>query len=159
VGKAIYPGSFDPITNGHIDILERGSKLVDKLYIVLSENMTKTTLFTLSERVAMIEQAVAHIPNVEVLVSDKLTVDFAESVGATAIIKGIRNATDFEYEFQMAQINQKLNPNIETFFLPATTEHIYLSSSMVKEVAKFGGELHQFVPSGVAQATRAKFDD
>jgi len=157
--KAIYPGSFDPITNGHIDIIERGSKLVDKLYLVLSENITKTTLFTLSERVALIEQAVIHIPNVKVLVSDKLTVDFADSVGATMMIKGLRNTTDFEYEAQMATVNKRLRAEIETIFLVAKPCNSCVSSSMVKEVAKFGGDVTPFVPNHVATELSAKFDD
>jgi len=157
---AIYPGSFDPITNGHINIIRRGSKLFDKLYVVLSENITKMSLFSLEERVAQVEKVIADLPNVEVVVAERqLTVDFAKTLGATVIIKGLRNTTDYEYEFPMAQVNAKLDPNIETLFLTATPEHIYLSSTMVKEIAKFGGDLTVFVPEHVATALRAKFDD
>jgi len=155
---AIYPGSFDPITNGHVNIIERGAKLFDKLYIVLSHNVNKNSFFTLEERVELTKQAVAHVENIEVIVSEnKLTVDFAEELGATAILRGLRGATDFDYEFMMTLTNQKLSASIETVFLTADTEHMYLSSSMVKEVAKFGGNVMKFVPKGVAQMLERKF--
>jgi len=156
--KAIYPGSFDPITNGHINIIERGAKLFDKLYVVLSENVDKKYLFTLKERVFLTRQAVAHIENVEVIISEnKLTVDFAQDLGVNAILRGFRGATDFDYEFMMTLTNQKLNVGVETVFLTADIEHMYLSSSMVKEVAKFDGDVGIFVPECVAVALKEKF--
>jgi len=157
---AIYPGSFDPITNGHVDIMRRGSKLFDKLYIVLSKNVSKKGTFTLEERTQFVRCAVADLDNVEVIVAEKeLTVDFAKSVGATVILRGLRAATDFEYEFSMAMMNAKLDPEIETVFLTADNGHMYLSSSMVKEVAKFSGDVSSFVPGCVADALKAKFGD
>jgi len=157
---AIYPGSFDPITNGHVDIIKRGSKLFDKLYIVLSQNISKQSLFTLEERINFTQQAIADIPNVEVIVSEnKLTVDFAKSLNASVILRGLRAATDFEYEFTMSMTNSKLNPDIETVFLTADNEHMYLSSSMIKEIAKFSGDISNFVPRTVADALKTKFGD
>ena len=157
---AIYPGSFDPITNGHVDIIKRGAKLFDKLYVVLSENVSKQSLFTLEERIRFIRKSVPDITNVEVIVSkNKLTVDFAKSVSASVILRGLRSATDFEYEFTMAMTNTKLNSDIETVFLTADNEHMYLSSSMVKEIAKFSGDVSKFVPICVAAELKAKFVD
>ena len=157
---AIYPGTFDPITNGHTDMIKRGAKLFDKLYIVLAKNVGKESLFTLEERVSFIKQSVADLANVEVIVSEnKLTVDFARSVSASVILRGLRAATDFEYEFAMSMMNAKLNPAIETVFLTADNEHMYLSSSMIKEIAKFAGDVSNFVPDFVAAALKAKFGD
>jgi len=157
---AIYPGSFDPITNGHVDIIKRGSKIFDKLYIALSNNVKKQSLFTLEERIELTKGAVANFANVEVIVSEnKLTVDFAKSVGASIILRGLRAATDFEFEFTMAMINTKLNSEIETVFLTADNEYMYLSSSTTKEIAKFSGDVSNFVPKDVADALKAKFDD
>lgn len=157
---AIYPGSFDPITNGHLDIIKRGTKLFDQLYIVLSRNVSKTNLFTLEERINLIEKSVAGIRHVEVLVSEnQLIVDFAQSIGASVILRGLRAATDFEYEFTMSMTNAKLNSEIETVFLMADNEHMYLSSSMVKEIAKFSGDVSNFVPPWVAEAMATKFVD
>jgi len=157
---AIYPGSFDPITNGHVDIIKRGSKLFDKLYILLSRNVSKQSFFTLEERIEFIKRATTKLDNVEVIVSEnKLTVDFAKSVNASVILRGLRAATDFEYEFTMAMTNAKLNPNIETVFLTADNEHMYLSSSTIKEIAKFSGDVSNFVPKCVADALKTKFGD
>ncbi|MCL2559981.1 MAG: pantetheine-phosphate adenylyltransferase [Turicibacter sp.] len=157
---AVYPGSFDPITNGHLDIIKRGAKLFDKLYIALSENVSKQSLFTLEERMDLTREATADLKNVEVVVaSHQLTVDFATAIQASVILRGLRAATDFEYEFTMAMTNSKLNAEIETVFLTADNEHMYLSSSMIKEIAKFSGDVTNFVPPCVATAIGAKFDD
>jgi len=157
---AIYPGSFDPITNGHVDIIKRGSKLFDKLYVVLGNNVSKQNLFTLEERINLIKQSVGFLDNVEVIVSEnKLTVDFAKSINAAVILRGLRAATDFEYEFTLAIANSKLNSEIETVFLTADNEHMYLSSSLIKEIAKFSGDISKFVPNCVANELRKKFGD
>jgi len=157
---ALYPGSFDPITIGHLDIISRGSKLFDKLYVVVSENIAKKTLFTANERVAFIREAVANFDNVEVVIcKDQLTVDFARELGATVMLRGLRAVTDFEYEFQMSMTNANLNPDVETVFLATKNRNMFLSSSMVKEVAKFSGDVSKFVPVSVAQSLRAKFGD
>ena len=157
---AIYPGSFDPITNGHVDIIKRGAKLFDKLYIVISNNVSKQCLFPLEERVELTRQSVACLDNVEIVESENvLTVDFAKSVNASVILRGLRAATDFEYEFSMSMTNAKLNPDIETVFLTAANEYMYLSSSMMKEIAKFSGDVSNFVPPCVADALKSKFGD
>lgn len=157
---AVYPGSFDPITNGHVNIIKRGAKLFDRLHVVLSENVSKESLFTLEERIKFIEEATQDLENVSVLVSRKqLTVDFAKSVQASVILRGLRAATDFEYEFTMAMTNAKLNDEVETVFLTADNAHMYLSSSMIKEIAKFSGDVSNFVPHSVALALQAKFGD
>ena len=157
---AIYPGSFDPITNGHVDIIKRGAKLFDKLYIVISNNVSKQCLFALEERVELTRQVVAGLDNVEVVESENmLTVDFAKSMNAAIILRGLRAATDFEYEFTMSMTNAKLNPDIETVFLTADNEYMYMSSSMMKEIAKFSGDVSNFVPKCVADALKAKFGD
>lgn len=158
--KAIFPGTFDPITNGHIDIIRRGADLFDKLYVVLSKNITKTTLFDHDQRLAQVEMAVSDLANVEVVISDaKLTVELAQALDATAILRGVRDTADFEYEFRLAQINKKLAPIVETIFLTSDNEHLILSSSMVKEIAKFNGDVTPFVPVHIATALVAKFND
>jgi len=150
---AIYPGSFDPITNGHIDIIKRGAKLFDKLYIVLAVNLNKNSLFTTAEKIELIEKSVGNLDNVEIVTSSgTLTVDFADKLNACVILRGLRSLTDFEYEFSMAMTNANLNPNIETVFLTADNKYTYLSSSLVKEVAKFKGDISGFVPDFVATA-------
>ena len=154
----IYPGTFDPITNGHLDVIERGHELFDKLYIAIAHNIKKNTLFTVEERIQMIQEAVGHLCGVEVIVStDRLLVDFAQEVGAKTILRGLRAVTDFEYEFQIATTNKALKPEIETIFLMTQAENMYLSSSMVKEVASFGGDVSTFVPANVFTALKNKY--
>ena len=143
---AICPGSFDPVTKGHIDIITRASKLFDKVIVVVSTNPSKTGCFGLDERVDLINMCVSHIHNVEVDVVTRLLADYAKQVNACAIVKGLRAVTDFEYEFQMALANKKLNPEAETIFLTTASENMYLSSSLVKQIASFGGDISDFVP-------------
>ena len=143
----VCPGSFDPVTNGHVDIFERGSRLVDKLIIAVSSNPNKNSLFTMEERVAMIRNSVKHIPNVEIDCTGSLLNEYVKSKNATIIIRGLRALSDFEYEFQMALTNKKLNPNLETLFLTAEADSMYLSSSMVREIASMGGDISNFVPA------------
>lgn len=154
----IYPGTFDPITKGHLDVILRGYELFDKMYIAITQNINKKTLFTIEERVAMIKQATEHLPQTEVVVClDRLTVDFAEELGAKTILRGLRAVTDFEYEFQIATTNKALKPHIETVFLTTLAENMYLSSSTVKEIARFGGDVGAFVSPEVKKALRDKF--
>lgn len=145
----IYPGSFDPVTYGHLDIINRSSKLFDKLYIGVLNNSGKNALFTAEERVDMIKKVTKDIPNVEVAAFNGLLVDYAEVVQANAIIRGLRAVTDFEYEIQIAQTNNKLNPNLDTVFLTTSTQYAYLSSSIVKEIGSYGGDISQFVPEAI----------
>lgn len=145
----LYPGSFDPITNGHIDIIERASKMFDKLYVAIGINSAKNYTFSFDERVELIKESTAHIKNVEVIKSNKLIVDTASEVGATALIRGLRAVTDFEYEFQIATTNNTLNKDIDTIFLMTKAEYSYLSSSLIKEIAKHRNDLSKFVPSCV----------
>ena len=145
----ICPGSYDPITHGHIDIIERASSLFDKVIIVVMINYKKKYSFTTEERVEMIKKCVSHLDNVEVAFYDGLLSDFARQHNAYAIVKGLRAMSDFEYEFQMALANKKLNPQIETLFLTTNAEFMYLSSSMVKQIASMGGDISAFVPKQI----------
>ena len=143
---AVCPGSFDPITIGHLDIIKRASCMFDKLIIVVMKNINKTGSFSENERKELILKCVSDIENVEVDIYDGLLADYAKQVNACAIIKGLRAMSDFEYEFQMALTNKKLNPDIETLFLTTSAENMYLSSSMVKQIASMGGDVSDFVP-------------
>lgn len=144
---AICPGSFDPITMGHLDIISRASKMFDKVIVLVMKNVTKNYCFTPDERKVLIEKSVADLPNVSVEIFHGLLADYAAQKGAQAIIKGLRAVSDFEYEFQMALTNKKLNPEIETLFMTTSTENMYLSSSMVKQISGMGGSIKEFVPA------------
>lgn len=145
---AICPGSFDPVTIGHLDIISRSAKMFGKVVVVVMTNPNKSSgSFTVEERVQMIKKAVADIPNVEVDHYEGLLADYAARKNAKAIIKGLRAVTDFEYEFQMALANKKLNPSVETLFLTTSAENMYLSSSMIKQIASMGGDISDFVPA------------
>lgn len=152
----LYPGTFDPITNGHLDIIKRGLRLVDKLVIGVATNPSKNPMFTLDERVAMVKRecgplAAAAGVELEVVQFDELLVNFARKVGATTIIRGLRAVADFEYEFQMTGMNYQLDPEIETVFLMADPKYQTIASKLVKEVAKYGGDIAKFVPSLICQ--------
>lgn len=153
----VYPGTFDPITNGHLDIIKRAHQLFDKLYIVVPLNMSKSALFTTEERVTLIKNVLKDFDDIEVVATDKLTVEFASSVNATAMVRGLRMVSDFDYELQLATINKKLNNKIETVFIMSSHEYSFLSSSAVKEIAKFKGDVSQFVPEIVNQALKEKY--
>jgi pantetheine-phosphate adenylyltransferase len=156
----LYPGTFDPITNGHLDIIERAAKLVDKLVIGVAINRDKGPLFSLAERVEMVEQETAGFAGMmEVVVRpfDTLLMKFAEEVGAQVIVRGLRAVSDFEYEFQMVGMNQKLNPDIETVFLMADPTCQAIASRLVKEIARLKGEVSQFVPTDVERRLKAKY--
>ncbi len=154
---AIYPGSFDPITNGHLDIATRAAKIFDKLVIGVYETPNKPILFNTEERVELIRQAIAHLPNVEVESFGGLTVDFARKVKAQAMVRGLRMSADFEREFDMAMMNKKLYPELEFFCLMSKVEYQFLSSSLLKEAASLGGDVDDLVPKPVASALRKKF--
>jgi pantetheine-phosphate adenylyltransferase len=143
---AVCPGSFDPVTFGHIDIFTRASTLFDKVIILVSTNLSKQPLFTPTERIKMIMDVTAGMDNVVIDILDGLLADYVREVGACAIVKGLRAVSDFEYEFQMALANKKLYPDAETVFLTTSTENMYLSSSVVKQIAAFGGDISSFVP-------------
>ncbi len=144
---AIYPGSFDPVTVGHLDIIKRAAKLFDHVIVAVLVNMEKKPWFTIEERTAFLKQATAEIGGVEIASFDGLLVDFAARCGAQAIVKGLRAVSDFEYEFQMALTNRKLDDSLETVFLTSSAENMYLSSSIVKQVGLFGGDISPFVPA------------
>ena len=150
----IYPGSFDPVTYGHVDIITRACRLVDHLVIGVLENKAKTPLFSVDNRVNMLKDVTKDLDNVSIRSFQGLTVDFAKEQGADVIIRGLRAITDFEYELQMAQTNHKLAPGIETVFLATELDYAYLSSTIVREVASFGGDISKFVPPEVEQAFR-----
>lgn len=152
---AVYPGTFDPITLGHLDIIRRGAHLVDKLVIGVTTNPSKEPMFTVSERLAMVRREVADIPgNIEVVEFNSLLMEFAEHQGATAILRGLRAVADFEYEFQMAGMNQQLNDDIETVFLMADVSLQPIASKLVKEIARYGGSIDKFVTPSVAEDVR-----
>lgn len=156
---AVYPGTFDPLTKGHLDIIERAAALFDELVIGVLFNSAKTPLFSAEERVKMLEKATVGIPNVRVLAFGGLSVDFARSCGAKVIVRGLRLITDFEYELQMAQTNRKLAPDVDTTFLYTALQYSYLSSTTVKEVAAFGGDISEFVPAFIEEAIRQKLQE
>ena len=153
----VYPGTFDPITLGHIDIIRRGAHLVDRLVIGVTTNPSKEPMFTVEERLAMVRREVAGLgTNVDVVEFDSLLMDFAEAQGASLILRGLRAVADFEYEFQMAGMNQQLNDDIETVFLMADVALQPIASRLVKEIARYGGDIGKFVPAGVAADVKAK---
>jgi pantetheine-phosphate adenylyltransferase len=152
---AVYPGTFDPVTLGHLDIIRRGAHLVDKLVIGVTTNPSKEPMFSTAERLEMVKREVADIPgNIEVVEFDSLLMEFAEEQGATAILRGLRAVADFEYEFQMAGMNQQLNDNIETVFLMADVSLQPIASKLVKEIARYGGAIDKFVTPAVAKDVR-----
>jgi pantetheine-phosphate adenylyltransferase len=152
---AVYPGTFDPITLGHLDIIRRGTHLVDKLVIGVTTNPAKEPMFSVAERMDMVRREVKGIPgNIEVIEFDSLLMDFAEEQGATAILRGLRAVADFEYEFQMAGMNQQLNDDIETVFLMADVSLQPIASKLVKEIARYGGAIDKFVTPAVAEDVR-----
>ncbi len=154
--RAIYPGSFDPVTYGHYDIICRSCKIVDELIVGVLNNKAKMPLFSVEERVKMLKEVTKDLPNVRIIPFDGLLVDFAERMDADMVIRGLRAITDFEYELQMSQTNHKLSPNVETMFLTTSIEYSYLSSTTVREIAAYGGDVSQFVPEAVAGELEAK---
>ena len=156
--KGIYPGSFDPVTYGHLDVIERSSKLVDELIVGVLNNKAKSPLFSAEERVRMLNEVTKDMPNVTVVPFEGLLVDFARKMDAGLVIRGLRAITDFEYELQMAQTNHKMEPDVETVFLATSLDYSYLSSTTVKEVAAFGGDISQFVPGIVADLIEEKMN-
>ena len=153
---AICPGSFDPITKGHVDIIERTSKLFDKVYAVVMVNPAKKPTFTTEERVDMIKKCTAHLENVEAESFEGLIADYAKQKNASTLVKGLRAVTDFEYEFQQALINKKLNGDVETVFLAASSEHMFLSSSVIKQVCQLGGDISLFIPKEISEEVITK---
>ena len=157
---ALYPGTFDPITNGHLDIVERAAKIVDKVVIGVAENREKRPLFSIEERVAMVEnetRAFGHLAELEVRPFSNLLIHFAHDVGAKMLVRGLRAVSDFEYEFQMVSMNQRLNADIETVFFMADPRHQAIASRLVKEIARFGGDVSAFVPAQVEARLKELF--
>jgi pantetheine-phosphate adenylyltransferase len=152
----LYAGTFDPVTNGHLDILTRSLAVFDEIVVAVADTSPKNTLFTLDDRVAMLEAATSGIDKVRVLPFSGLLVDFAREQGAVAVIRGLRVISDFEYEFQMALMNRRLNRELETVFLMPSEEYTYLSSSLIKEIAATGGDVSQFVPAAVAEKLKQR---
>ena len=155
---AIYPGSFDPVTLGHLDIIERSSRIVDELVVGVLNNSAKNSLFSLEERVSMIKEMTAHLPNVKVGSFEGLLVDYMKEINATIIIRGLRAVTDFEYELQIAQANGVQSDDIETVFLTTNLKYSYLSSTIVKEFASYGGDISKFVPEQFIDRIYAKYN-
>ncbi|WP_028561479.1 pantetheine-phosphate adenylyltransferase [Paenibacillus pinihumi] len=154
---AVYPGSFDPVTLGHLDIIQRAAKQFDRLVVAVLNNTSKNPLFSIEERKELLRLATSHLPNVEVDSFRDLLVRYMGSKNAQVIVRGIRSVTDFEYELQLASTNQHLDDSIETIFMMTNPKYSYLSSSIVKEIAQFGGDIHDLVPHEVEQALRVKF--
>jgi pantetheine-phosphate adenylyltransferase len=155
--SAIYPGSFDPVTNGHLDVVERARKLFDEVIVAVAHNDEKEPLFSLQERLDLLHQTVGRIENIRIAQFEGLLVEFARAQKACAVIRGLRAVSDFEFEFQMALMNRKLEGSVETMFLMPKEEYTYLSSRLVKEIARLGGDVSQFVPPIVAKALAKKF--
>ena len=156
--RAIYPGSFDPVTNGHVDIILRSSKIVDKLIVGVLNNSAKKSLFSVEERVSMLKELTKDLPNVEVTSFDGLLVDYMREIDASIIVRGLRAVTDFEYELQMSQTNHIIAPDIDTIFLTTNLNYAYLSSSVVKEVARYGGDISKFVAPEVRRQVLEKYN-
>lgn len=155
---AVYPGSFDPVTLGHLNVIERASAMVDQLVVGVLTNQSKRPLFTAEERVELIEQVTSHLPNVVVKTFNGLTIDFARECGAQFIVRGLRAITDFEFELQLAQTNRVMAPEIDTIFFTTELKYAYLSSSAVKEVASFGGDIEYFLPPLVVDRVYEKYN-
>src|SRR5215470_4281388 len=157
--RAIYPGSFDPVTNGHLDVIQRASRLFDDLIVAVAFNDQKqiSTLFSTDERIELLRQNCHDIPNARIVNFGGLLVEFAKQQGACAIVRGLRAISDFEFEFQMALMNRKMEPSLETIFMMPKEEYTYISSRIVKEIARLGGNVESFVPHWVAQALANKF--
>ena len=153
---AIYPGSFDPLTNGHLDVIQRAAKLFDHVIVAVAENESKQPLFTLAERVALVKPAVTKLPNVETDSFSTLLVEYVAAQKAQAIVRGLRAVSDFEFEFQLALMNRKLDENIETIFMMPKDTYTFLSSRIVKEIARLGGDVRSFVPPNVQIALKKK---
>ena len=154
--RAIYPGSFDPVTNGHLDVIDRARKLFDEVIVAIAHNDQKQPLFSLEERLAFLRETIGDLTGVQVAPLEGLLVDFAVQQKATAVIRGLRAISDFEFEFQMALMNRKLEPTVETIFLMPKEEYTYLSSRIVKEIARLGGDIAKFVPAPVVEAFARK---
>lgn len=156
--RAIYPGSFDPVTNGHVDIILRSSKIVDKLIVGVLNNSAKKSLFSVEERVSMLKELTKDLPNVEVTSFDGLLVDYMREIDASIIVRGLRAVTDFEYELQIAQTNHIENTDIETIFLTTNLQYSYLSSTIVKEFASYGGDISKFIPEQFVDRIYEKYN-
>lgn len=154
---AIYPGSFDPLTNGHLDVVQRAAKLFDQIIVAVAKNEDKRPLFTLEERVELVKQSIGHLPNVTADSFDGLLVDYVARRQARSIVRGLRAVSDFEFEFQLALMNRKLNENVETIFMMPKDTYTFLSSRIVKEIARLGGNVSVFVPAHVQAALTEKF--
>ena len=155
---AVYPGTFDPITNGHLDLIRRSARMFDQVIVGVTENPAKKALFPIEERVAMIREAIADLPRASVETFDKLTVDFARRVGARYIVRGLRAVSDFEYELQMGMMNRELASDVETVFLVPAAEFSFVSSTLVKDVIRLGGSVKGFVPPAVEKCLRDRLD-
>jgi pantetheine-phosphate adenylyltransferase len=157
VKSALYPGTFDPVTLGHVDLVERGLRLFDRVVVAVADSSSKGPMFTIDERVTLFRDAVAHLPGAEVVPFQSLTVHFAREKNATAIIRGLRAVSDFDYEFQLAWMNRKLDAGIETVFLCPNEHYSYVNSSLVKEIARLGGDITEFVPAPVGRSLAERF--
>lgn len=155
---AIVPGSFDPFTNGHLDIVERGAKIFSNILVTVFNNQAKSPLFSVEERVELIKESTKHLPNVSVDSSDILLMDYAREKKANAVLRGLRAVSDFEYEMQITSMNRKLNKDVETFFIMTNNQYSFLSSSMIKEIAKYNGDISGLVPDVVDIALKRKFN-
>ncbi|MBE9538491.1 MAG: pantetheine-phosphate adenylyltransferase [Proteobacteria bacterium] len=155
----IYPGTFDPITNGHVDLTERAARMFDRVIVAIAYSEKKTPLFSLEERISLCEQSLSHLDNIEVLGFSNLLIDFAKSQGSHCVLRGLRAVADFEYEFQLANMNRAMYPEFESVFLTPSEHLSYISSSLVREIAAMDGDIRQFVPPMVADALSSKFDE
>lgn len=153
---AVYPGTFDPITSGHFDLIERAARFYDRLVIAVADNRNKNSLFSLEERVALAEVVTANLPNVEVIGFSGLLVDFVQEINGHVLLRGLRAVSDFEYEFQLASMNRKLAPEVETMFMTPAEQYAFISSSLVREISALGGDVSEFVHPAVGEALKSK---